>query len=331
MTGEGVQYNQFQVEPLEFPDARADPINYAALIAAAGYEERCVHVPRELLGRWREAWVYRYPNDDVPSSQTSRGFWEAMGSQKSWIEKDVPHLVHMIQEASEGQRAAARVRGERTMPETVRFALDISSMDRSVMASIIRAFMVAASPGLHLDVFYSHGEFDATLAGSEGTVLVNEALEHFAGWPTDPSAPLLAIIGAGFEGVLALAAIETLEPSKTIMVFPDGIDDRFDAEVAKRNASLVAALSDEPRHYRVDQPYRLYRDLRSTVSLRRADSRVVLVPLGPKVFALAALLVACEFEDVSVWRVSADRMRRIQNRSASGQIACLGVRFGGPS
>lgn len=317
----------FDVVPLDFNEAKRGSPNYAALVAVAGYEERCVHVPGLLLGRWGEAWVYRYPDEGVPSSKVSEEFWESVGGQRYWIELDTDALATRIQDAAASQRAAARIRGELT-PEVVRFALDISSMDRSLMAAVIRAFMIGSSPGVQLDVFYSQGTFDDTLAGSEGTVLVNDVLETFEGWTTDPSAPLLAIIGAGFEGTLALAAIETLEPSKTIMVFPDGIDARFDAEVTRRNESLLAALSDDPRHYRVDQPYRLYRDLRSTVSLSRIGSRVVLVPLGPKVFALASLLVACEFDDISVWRVSADRMRTVQNRTAAGEVACLGVRFG---
>lgn len=315
----------FRVRPLASDGPIA--VGYAALIAVSGYEDRCTHVARQSEGRLGEVWLFEYPKDVGAPSAETEAFWSAVPN-KSAIDGTATQLEEKLVSLVGAQRSAHRVLSHLGDDGAIRVAVDISSMDRSLMASVVSAILNAGVV-VTVDFLYSEGAFVTGLAGSEGTVTINGPIDEFVGWPKDPALPLLAIIGGGFESNLALAAVDTLEPSQTLVAMPEGRDTRFNQELLERNEHFLAGVTAAPNSYRVDQPYLTYRELRSTVALGLNGARIVIVAIGPKTFALAAMLVAAEFPDVTVWRVSAGRLRAAENRAPAGPIFGVSVQIGG--
>jgi hypothetical protein len=70
------------------------------------------------------------------------------------------------------------------------------------------------------------------------------------------------------------------------------------------NQSVVEMIKGRVVGYDVDQPFDLFTKLESLIAGVGTRSNCILLPFGPKIFALCALLVACLHPDAAVWRVS---------------------------
>ena len=110
---------------------------------------------------------------------------------------------------------------------------------------------------------------------------------------------------------------------------PLGEDERYDDVVRERNAELLSGGSGIPLYdYRVGDVYQTVLDLDASISALSRRGRVVVVPLGPKPLALAAMIVAsAHTSDVTVWRMSAGSARLPEDRPASGSIVGVSVQW----
>ena len=96
-------------------------------------------------------------------------------------------------------------------------------------------------------------------------------------------------------------------------------DDDYDSAVQLANGEWLTDLPGGCVHdYRVRDPFGCFVELESLVYGLRQMSRVVLVPFGPKIFALCSLLVATIYSDVGVWRVTPGKFETPVDRVAAG-------------
>ena len=209
-----------------------------------------------------------------------------------------------------------------------RIAIDISSCDRQRIAALTLAAVCISSVS-HADItfLYSNGDYESVSSEADEPVMVNEPIAGLEGWSGDPDRPLRCVIGLGYEGRMALAALETLEPTSTAAYVATGPDERFVERVRDVNSSILDNSATPVVGYRLDDPIGLLASLDGHVAAASSTSRVVLVPLGPKIFSLCATLVAImRGADVSVWRVSTGSAAAAQPRSASGAVIGISMR-----
>ncbi|GAA4723715.1 hypothetical protein GCM10023350_02460 [Nocardioides endophyticus] len=297
-------------------------VRYDALISMLGFESRARHIARILSSRVDRHWVFEYSSNQVLGYDDNAEFYNSIGAG--------PEPVGGFHEGLREHISALRSTmpldestGERVTP---RIAVDISSMDRDLIANAVLACTQEQDEPLVVDFLYSCALFDAGLVGSEGPVLVNRPVNGLEGWSSDPDAGIVCVVGLGFEGRLATAAIETIEPHATLALIPRGEDDRYEDVVRTANATLLESLDVPPGEYNVNNVLQTVIDLDASVSGWSRRERVVLVPLGPKPFALAAILVgAAHPNNVTVWRLSADDGRQPEDRIASGTVIGLSV------
>lgn len=303
--------------------------NYDAVVIAHGYEARSTHVLAFLGARATEVVVIDYESSGVLH-------YDDNGVTIS----QVPIAVKIPRHTAEGDLSrelgrclADIVRRREGSLSPIWVAVDISSMDRDLMATCVNAIRDIDVGDAVVDFYYAHGEFDENLVGSEGAVLVNRPVSGFEGWPSQPDSPLTCIVGLGFESHLAAAAIETLEPTRVIAMLAEGIDSRFDLMAQEKNQAFLESTQRlEYVHYKISDLRQLIADMNATVESLASTGRVVIVPLGPKPLALSALLVASAFAtDVTVWRISADSGRQQEDRRASGEISTVRIRLGAPA
>jgi hypothetical protein len=300
---------------------------YAAVIASVGYEDRARHVAECLLHSSDRLIASTFPDNRVLSFQKNLRWFEERGAQ---IIDDPPGnhraaLTAAITKLTNERAEVEKLRfGRATTPRGLRLAVDISSMTRSRIAETVLTLYDDYGVPIDVDFMYSPAAFAPGFSIS-GPIRVNTAVSGFEGW-SSPRRPAAAILGAGFEGELALGALDWLEPATTWVLLPHGLDARYNRQSNRRNAKVVEAIpSQRLLSYSTASPYRLVVQLDSLVEGLARNYRVVLVPLGPKIFALAAMLVALlHSPDVEVWRVSADTDLEARQRRAQGDV--VGVR-----
>lgn len=286
-----------------------DRVFYDYLVSACGYEGRSLAVAKSLEDRVAVHLVHEYGNERLFSYDKNKRFFEYLDA--NFLDLHTVDLRTILTQRGSG----------------LRIAIDISCMDRDLIGWLVaETSQLDPAVIVSVDYFYTPGRYAPGLVGSAGTITVNRPARGLEGWATYPDRPLACILGLGYEGELALAAVESLEPSGLYAYSPLGVDEKYDQVVEVNNADFLRSMAEPCVYYDVKEPLTLYRSLYSLVRTLSVQSRVVLVPLGPKVFALAcALVAAANTEHVSMWRVSSGEDRIPEERLAAG--APLGVRW----
>lgn len=194
-----------------------------------------------------------------------------------------------------------------------RVAIDISSMSRPRIAALVEALEAAKNERLVADFLYVPQVYKGPAVPLEVPAALGPVSPAFAGWDTDIEQPLVILFGLGYEPYRAAAAIDALEPSLAVPFFPHGKDPAFIEDVEVANADVLGLKKQgvvQPRDYEIEDPFTCFAQLDALISryVERDEARPLLLPLGPKIFALVCLLVsAVRVPAIPVWRVSPGR------------------------
>jgi hypothetical protein len=131
-----------------------------------------------------------------------------------------------------------------------------------------------------------------------------------------PDLPTALVLGLGHEPDKALGITEFID-AKELFVFManPAFDRRFVRDVQRMNKELLARL---PAGHAIGYP--LPSITGTTILLKSLSEglmrshRLILVPLGPKIFSLICFLLAVLYPQISVWRVSSEEEEFKANR-----------------
>jgi hypothetical protein len=206
-----------------------------------------------------------------------------------------------------------------------RILVDISSLTRVRLAHIIR-YVCSSSTDLTVDFVYSLAAYVPPPAVTLLNSHVGPVLPEFAGWWDEPDRPLAAVVGLGYEQDKALGAVEHLQAAEAWIFTPVSEIKEYSPALVSANETLIANIKPERRmEYRVHTPFDCFMTLESLIYGLSRSRNSVLLPFGPKIFALCALLVAAVHPSTAVWRVSAGTLEEPVNRQASGYVYGLRV------
>jgi hypothetical protein len=323
-TGSALAVNRF-VDPRDDTDwgSDRDPV-WDLLIASVGYETRARFVSQELTGFCARVMAWTFEDHRELSFDRNLSFFQKIGAIVL-DESEVAFRKSLLQTLLDDMDTHPSAPGS-----VFRLAADISSMTRQRVAHLMQTCLVQlptlTGRDCQLTLLYAPAHYSPAV-GTEGPIRVSEPIRGFEGWAIEPEKPSVCVIGLGFEHQLALAAIEQLEPAETWLFLPEGVDERYDAQLLACNSYL---LNDVPPHrvirYDVESPYVTYLRLESLLAELSVDSRPVVVPLGPKVFAALALTSALTHQpEITVWRLSADVAREAIDRQPVGHIVGLTI------
>lgn len=291
------------------------------LIAACGYESRCTQVPLALSSHCSQIHTFAFPDRH---DNAFGDHYDTLSKLGTIVTADMSEFSDQV------SMLASKVRSSSTPGKISSVAVDISSLDRERIASVVRAFvLVPSETPVDLTFYYSHGKFESHPDSAPETIVINGPVNGFSGWTTQPSDPVACVVGLGFEADLALAALETLEPALTVVLIPQHeADARFENKVRFANASLVRSQSDvRVLDYDLDHPAETMRTIERVVHSLNGRYRIAVVPLGPKLFALCGMLVATKYEDaIAVWRVSLASGAPSIDMEPTGEVTRLSIR-----
>jgi hypothetical protein len=214
--------------------------------------------------------------------------------------------------------------------EQARICIDISSVSRYRIAILIKKLHQLPYP-IEVDFLYSFCNFYKQTSAEGPIMHSGPVIPYFAGWTDCPHKGSVLIIGIGFEGKKAMGVWEYLESQKIYAFVPIGHGDKFDDVIARNNSFLFSQMertnqSSQIFNYIFDEPFNLFLNIESLSSGLASDSRIVILPLGPKIFALAAMLAAqINYPKITVWRVSSGQKEKPIDKIPRGIIVGLKI------
>lgn len=294
---------------------------YDLVVAALGYEKRArftceTRAPRaSLKACCGFVTDHTLSFDENEKWFTQHGFRTAIKGDDDYSE----WFALLLDEVINGAQAPVRV------------LIDISSQSRLRLAMLIDV-ICTKSHNVPLTVDFSYAVARFTPPPIEASVIATAGpvLERFAGWAVEPELPTSVIVGAGYEPDKVLGVLEYLEAGDVWVWVPKGNDARFLSAVQQSNEGIwETTSSDNHISYDVLSPFDTFVRLESLCYGLIRKSRPVLVPFGPKVFALASMLVALHWpNELSIWRVSGEEADVPVDREADGTIVGLRLELG---
>lgn len=290
------------------------------LIACVGYEQRASFISKKIAHRAKLKVASAFDNNKTHSYFENLTWYEdhqfeieeiSDNDFENWCEKIINKAVN-------------------TGKNTVSLAIDISSLSRFRIAALVAAiYQNKTKKTIEVCFYYSPAQY-APAPREEGPIVVcKPVIDRFAGWSVAPERPTLVILGLGYEYNKALGALEYIEPGTVYAFKPYGEEEKYDVEMNKANIALWdSVLEENIFKYKVDQPTECYSNLESLIYGNLDIMRPILVPFGPKIFALICFFLACIYSPkVAVWRVSSGPYEPAIDRLPSGKIIHMSVEF----
>jgi hypothetical protein len=297
-------------------------LQYDAALTTIGYESRARHFFESFSGRVNKGTVCAFSEQRVWDYPENQAFFRNLGFTQ------IPATVNGIE-----QWAREVCANEATAQhEPVRVLVDVSSMTRQLI-SAVAFFLYHCSKDSSREVsahfVYSAAEFGA-IPSTFGPIVANgPSIRPLAGWSENPRLPCGLILGIGYEEDLALGVIEDLEAARVWAFRPKGDDRRYQEAINEKNRGLFEEIAPENLiHYSVFDPYSIFVTVETLIGLSKRDCRLIIIPFGPKIFAISSCLAAlCHYPEVGFWRVSGGVNQEPVDRKPLGPIPSVAAVF----
>jgi hypothetical protein len=288
---------------------------YDIVIAAVGYEPRSRAIA-EHLPMPEHGLAIPFLDQQEHAFKENKELFEKRGY-------NTPELSHDEQPEFVRQWVLERWRAAQLVGE-LRIAVDISSMTRRRMATLVEVIS-SLDPAVRVltDYLYTPQIYREPPPEPLATLTIGPVTPEFAGWTPDLDTPTCAVVGLGYEANTAAGAAEFLDADRAIAYAPRGRDPRFRADVDRANES-ISDYASVIKAYEIEDPLGLLLDLDRLAAGVTRHSRLLFVPLGPKIFALCSLLVARLYRPrIAVWRVRNSELRAPQYIESAGRVCGL--------
>ncbi len=297
------------------PDTEDRP--FFAVFVSIGSESRCINfASKSFTASERTAYIYeKDPGARFPEHRSAIGKlgFSELPSESADLRSYVKELLARCSKQGDGRR---------------RLAVDVSSMTRELMA--IWTYALLDSPverEVEVEFIYSHANFSPPPSKVPLAKSLSSITPEFAGMFADSTAPIMLILGLGYEPQLALSFVEYLEPAKLLVFEPAHHDRKYTAAIREKNDVFFRVIRDAPvKRYNVFSPYTLFQDVESAIQGASIDHRVHIAPYGVKLFAICSLIAAAlHYPRIFVWNLKSIPLDNDHDRVASGVISRLVV------
>lgn len=291
--------------------------HFDILISALGYESRCTHIPQALNGTYSYGFCLEFPDRKVLAYSKNKNIYESLGFRFEALGNFLNgfSFLTFIHEVSDNLP---------TEQETLYIAIDISSMNRKMVAELFYAINNNnwEEKKLEVSILYAPAIYTKPEPEILAMKNVGPVIQEYSGWFTNPSDPLYAIVGLGYETGKAIGTLEYLDAASAWLLKPLGKEKQFEDQVIKENHDLIAMVGDNRvLTYNLSDPYDTFIKIRSLVEGLIKNGRIVFLPFGPKLFNAICLIITHLYDgDIAVWRVSAGEDEKPIDHKANGDI-----------
>ncbi|MFC0350653.1 hypothetical protein [Undibacterium danionis] len=297
-----------------------DATKYKLLVSALGFESRSTAVSEKLAHKTENRIALGF--DHNLTCSYSRNL--------SWFkENDFQVISEISAEKFSGvfEHEVGKFLNERSEQDaTVKIAIDISCFDRRRMAEILQFLLSNKSPNIEIDFWYCIGKFQPPQNELSRNEVAGPIHKKYTGRFTEPGKPLALVAGLGYEPGRVMGAAEYLQASTVVAFLPQSpISEYFEVVKTSNKTMLEEIEQRRTLDYDVTDPGRLIATLDSIIRGLNDKHNIILLPGGPKIFALCALIAGTLNRQVGVWRVSSCASLNPNDVESSGVF--LGLRL----
>jgi hypothetical protein len=286
-------------------------------ICVAGYEQRARYVAESIGPRARERACIGFDKQQVHSFDSNVAWFRNNDFKLEIVGDDgfADSLKSIMRAAIVGTRLSVIV--------------DISSISRFRLASLIDVVSSEIPDGVVcVDFVYALAAYNPPITLTVANSHVGPVSPKFAGWWTEPDRAVSAVVGLGYEEDKALGAVEYLQAADVWAFIPVSVVPEYSPALRVANEVLLRTIPAERQmFYRVSDPVDCFKSLESMVYGLSFSRNPILLPFGPKLFALCCLLVGIVLPSIPVWRVSAQEVEPAVDRTAEGPVYGVRVHF----
>jgi hypothetical protein len=288
----------------------------AAFVFCLGYEARSRFAAEAINWSSAKTLAIEYSVGQVLSFEENKRF----ARQKDF--KTIPDRPDIVE--TELRRMIAAVRAE---GRSAKIAVDVSSMDRSLMSRVLLTVLDCLMDGETMLVLYSPSAF--VQPKNNLVPIRNSSAAHpaIAGQIAPPDTGRVALLGLGYEYGVSLNILEAHEPDISFIFRPNGVDDRFQQAVREANFGFdFGERNYEIVDYFLHDMAGAYDDISSLIVASKHNSSIVAVPMGPKILSATMILAGRLHQpQVSVLRYSVASGGQYQDIAAEGIIVGVAV------
>lgn len=286
---------------------KVDHFDFAIL--GLGYESRSIFAYEKYKEIIDDCLVLGYEsNQDVLFYQYNKEFY----SDTKIVESSCSNVIHNLNDEIQKINKL----------DNPRVLLDITVMTRHRLSLILNFLIKNLKSGGSITICYIASKYVCPPIEMQPVKKVGPLIDELSGGLGNLSFSTTAVFGLGYEQSKALGIYNYLEPDNSFCFIPRSLNPEFESDVISNNKSLLSSIpSDQIFNYSVYSPYDIYVDMKSLVISLCETSRVVIVPLGPKILSAISLIVGVELSPfLSVWRVSSLHSEEPVDRQADREV-----------
>ena len=298
-------------------DSSCYPIGLAdVLVYAVGYESRSSYLIRTYDIATESVFGVIYSISHTHSFEANLAFLRTKGFRNC---SATPENIEV--------ELSSFIRTKQSEKVVISVAIDVSSMDRSIMSAVLHSILGLMRPLNSLAILYTPSEFSQPNLELYPIKAFGAAHPGISGVVSDPTRARALILGLGYEYGISLSILDMHEPDTSFIFRPLGFDERFVASVAEANFNFdFGERSYEVIDYHLNDAAGLYDDLSGLVLSMKHNTAIVCVPFGPKLFSAVCVLVAfLHAPSISVLRYSTTSSPPISDVTALPHV--VGVSF----
>jgi hypothetical protein len=286
---------------------------------AIGYERRSRFVANYLSKHTTALFGFEYPTTEL-----------AFKENKIWAEQHKVGEAKLTDyRADKHHRFSEFVRNSvaknTSASEHKSIFVDVSSMDRSLIARLLNSIFLTVRPPFTLRICYAPATFREPQYAFVPVRECAPSIPELSGELGVHQSSLTLLLGLGFEFGVSLGLLQQLEADYAIIFVPEGADLRYDRAVRKANFDLDFGLQNARVFpFNVKHPIATFESLFSLSDVASVTHRVVIAPNGPKIFAaLATVIGLFRAPHVTILRASLASSIPSHHVEADGSIVAI--------
>lgn len=302
----------------------ASPPQKNVLLGVCGYERRSTYFTiHDRLEVYDNIFLFDYASNGVGSYDENKELLDALGNQLDYlsINADTDDFISMVVDFMNKHKS-----------HPIGVTIDISAMDRRLLALILVELYRHPAAEIEAKIRYFVAQFmDRDFAKLDSVISFGPVLPELSGSSGSSSERLCLVVGAGYDPGKVIGSIDSLEPDEAYVFRPSSMEKRYEAALDRSNSNFEFLTEDmELLTYPVEDPGMLFNQLHSILQSRYRTAKIIMIPMGPKIFSAISIVVALQFHPfVQVWRYSTidARLTEVLDSLPSGQVVSLDILF----
>jgi len=299
------------IEPDQLHDCEAD-----LFITAIGYESRCTSIARLLEGNnCRKTALWTQHHNKELAFESNKNYFSSQNFDLIKVTSAVPDMDVLLN-------------GE--TGDTLKIIVDCTSMSPQWYFEFFRWFSDLSDRFEHAILRFTYTMANFVEQETNHKVKRIEDFLKEKNWAVNSKKKKVLILGLGHEENVGESIYKLINPDLVYLFYADPpVERRFVEKIFVNNHGLI---NDTPIRNLIAYPIRngqmIYQSMIDIILPLRNEYEIIVVPQGPKIFAVASMLVQLSYPDISI-HYPVFKKEQLLDRESSGDPVIMDIHFEG--